>query len=86
MRAATWAAAALAVAALTIWGVTDAVRDLSETPLLVGVLRLVVEAVAGALVVGYCTGKSRRAAAPDAVARDGAGQREDSKARQRDGN
>ena len=73
MRALWWGATLL-VALLTAWVVADAVADLSRRPGFDGVLRLVVEAVAGAVVAGYCLGKARggRAPAPHDGGGDGA--------------
>lgn len=85
MRAIWWAAALL-VAVLTAWGLADAVGDFASRPGFDGVLRLVVEAVAGAVVVGFCVGKARSGApAPDDGGSDGAAERQEGQARQADG-
>lgn len=54
-----WWLAALVVAALTAVALYGAVLALRADPGFDGVLRLVVEAVAGGVVVAYCVGKAR---------------------------
>ena len=71
MTALWWVLAATA-AGVTTWGLADAVRDLIARPGFDGVLRLVVETVAGAVVVGYCVSRARRT---PAAADDGGGNR-----------
>ena len=56
-----WGAAAL-VAVVGAWGLADAVRDLIAAPDFADVLRLVVEAVGIAVVLGFCVGRARRQA------------------------
>ena len=63
MRAAWWAGAAAATA-LTALALYGAVAALAQAPDFDGVLRLVVEAVAGAVIIGYCIGRARRGASP----------------------
>ena len=57
-----WWSAAAVVAGVGAWGLADAVRDLIAAPDFAGVLRLVVEAVGIAVVLGFCVGRARRRA------------------------
>ena len=67
MTRTAWGLAAVMVAGVGGWGIFDAVRDLAAAPDFAGVLRLVVEAVGVAVVLGFCLGRARRGtdAAPD---------------------
>ena len=82
-----WWVAALTAGGLTGWGLTDAVVDLRDKPGFDGVLRLVVEAVAGAVAVGYCVGRARRTppAPADDDGRGSTGERQERKGRETHG-
>jgi uncharacterized membrane protein YeiH len=70
MRVLWWLAAVVvaALSALALWGAVAALRRSADFN---GVLRLVVEAVAGGVVIAYCIGKARAQAAPAALDDDG---------------
>lgn len=54
-----WWLLAAAVAAVTAWGLYGAVVDFSTTTLFEAIVRIVVEAVVGVIVVGYLIGRAR---------------------------
>ena len=80
-----WWTVAVAVALLTVWGLADALADLRRAPGFDGVLRLVVEAVAGGVVIAFCIGRARSRPTPaDDRRGNSAEHRQDGEAHQAD--
>lgn len=63
-RSAAWWALAVLLAAGSVWVLADAVADLLGRPAFDAVLRLVIEAIAAAVVVGICVRRARQGHGP----------------------